>query len=128
MLSTPGASAPLITVNQETVLRKKNSLGMSSLFYSSNSSIVLLELGGRTGWTQLHPDSMLLSTIHVKLYRKHSEFDIESLTQAGTVQLGRKYRGRIRSMMADKDEKELCQYRSSEGNENALIYTNSSLY
>lgn len=30
--------------------------------------------------------------------------------------------------MADKDEKELCQYRSTEGNENALIYKNSSLY
>lgn len=44
------------------------------------------------------------------------------------MQLGRKYRGRITDMMADKDEKELCQYRSTEGNENALIYKNSSLY
>lgn len=26
-------------------------------------------------------------------------------------------------MMGDKDEKELCQYRSTEGNENVLIYT-----
>lgn len=30
--------------------------------------------------------------------------------------------------MGDKDEKELCQYRSTDGNENVLIYTSCSLY